>query len=83
MTEIENKNLSILDSSTFVMQKSLILFMIAVTMTVTAGILMMASTVGTAQAVGCHKHFQNQGADCTDGVLCVHQTGDCRQTGPP
>jgi hypothetical protein len=64
------------------MEKALMLFMIAVTATVTAGILMMASTVGTVQAVGCH-HFQNQGADCIDGFLCVHQTGECRQTGPP
>ena len=66
------------------MEKALILFMIAVISTVTAGILMIASTLGTVQAVGCH-HFQNQGADCIDGFLCIHHfTPDkCRQTGPP
>ena len=56
----------------------LIMVALGVTTTLTAGILIMASTVGTAQAVGCH-HFQNQGADCIDGFLCVHQTGHCHK----
>ena len=60
----------------------LIMVALGVTTTLTAGILIMASTVGTAQAVGCH-HFQNQGADCIDGFLLRHQTGTASQTGPP
>jgi hypothetical protein len=59
----------------------LVMLALGVTTTLSAGILVLASTIGTAQAVGCH-HFQNQGADCIDGFLCVHQTGTCRQTGP-
>jgi hypothetical protein len=83
MPEIENKNLSTWDSSMFVMEKALMLFMIAVIATVTAGILMMTNTLGTAQAIGCNHNFQTKGATCTDGVLCVQHTGECRQTGPP
>ena len=70
----------------FVMEKVFMLLMIVATVTV--GISMMASTVGTAQAVGCNHNFDNQGASCTDGVLCVnHFLPDvvCHepQIGPP
>jgi hypothetical protein len=70
----------------FVMEKALMLIMVAlgVTTTLTTGILMTVGTIGTAQAIGCH-HFNNQGADCIDGFLCVHHfdPDKCRQTGPP
>lgn len=50
----------------------LIMIALGVTTTLTAGILIMASTVGTVQAVGCNHNFDNRGATCTDGVLCVN-----------
>ena len=47
----------------------LIMVALGVTTTLTAGILIMASAVGTVQAVGCNHNFDNRGATCTDGVL--------------
>ena len=38
----------------------LIMIALGVTTTLTAGILIMASTVGTVQAVGCNHNFDNR-----------------------